>query len=140
MQRPTGADDQKPRRLYYESLLAMVRNSVGSRLFNTFYVQLSDGTTIDAFDDGKASCAAFVSGLLVMAGKLDGFHGTVDQTVAGLEKTQWGQLSSVQLQTVKPLDVLVWEAVQLEGTDYRHIGFAIGEMAGLSALRTCSGG
>lgn len=121
------ADEQKPTRLYKETLLAMAQNAVGCKLFATFYMQKPDGTKFDAFSGGDASCAAFVSGLLTMLGKIERFHGTVESTVKDLESSDWRKVNDIQ-----PADVLVWEATTVGGSTNRHIGFAFGDGQAIS--------
>lgn len=98
----------------------MAENAVGSKLFSTFYVELPSGEVIDALSGGQASCAAFVSGMLTMLGKAEGFHGTVGSTVEDLQRSGWRPATDIQ-----PADVLVWEPLEIEGETYRHIGFAL---------------
>ena len=56
-----------------ENYLAVIRNSVGSKLFNNFYVEGS-GQPKDLLDDGYNSCAYYVSSILKMFNLIKDIH------------------------------------------------------------------
>ncbi len=118
---------EKPVRLYFESYLQIVRNSVGSNLFRNFYVRTSAKGKFDAFNDGENSCAFFVSAILVIFKKLSGFHGIVDSVIKDLERSGWQKVQKPQAG-----DVLVWEAMQFDDAPKQHIGFYIGDSRAIS--------
>ena len=126
-------DPDKPKRLYFKTYLQVVRNAVGTSMFRNFYVQTADGKEMDAMSDGSNSGAFFVSAILTLFHKLVGVHGTVSSTVKDLEKSDWEVVSKDDLQAG---DVLVWEALKLEGTMYTHIGFYVGDDRAISASWT----
>ncbi len=106
--------------LRYESYLAVIKNSVETKMFRNFYAKVN-GKKRDIVREGELSCALFVSSLLTMFGLIQRIHGTVDGTVFDLEKSGWKKVPSP-----KPGDVLVWEA-RLQGKEiHKHIGFSIG--------------
>jgi hypothetical protein len=110
----------------FRSYLQVIKNSVGSHMFRNFYV-LRDGKVFDALQNGGRSCAFFVSSILVIFKKLESFHNTVYSTIRDMEKSGW-----VEVQDLKPGDVIVWEAQERESGTYSHIGFHIGEGKAIS--------
>lgn len=123
----------RPKRLYFKTYLQLLHNSVGSQMFRNFYIQLPDGTKRDALSDGSNSCAFFVSSVLTLFKKLYGPHGTVDSTVKDLEHSGWQLVDVADKQAG---DVLVWEAIEIEGAWYEHIGFYLGDDLAVSTSWT----
>ena len=111
------------------SYLAVIRNSVGTRMFRNFYAEV-DGKRRDIMRDGDLSCAFFVSSVLVLFGHLKRVHATVKSTVAELERRGWQAVRAPRAG-----DVLVWEAVRdTRGNLHTHIGFALGNGLAVSNL------
>ncbi len=121
--------DDKPLRLYDTSLVAMIQNSVGSRTFRNFYVQLKDGSVVDAMNDGSDSCAFFVSSLLVIVKKASSMHGTIESTLEDLKTNNW---QAVEPHDLQPGDVIIWEAQLFENKMQEHIGFYVGKARAVS--------
>lgn len=104
-----------------DTYLAVIKNSVGSKMFRNFYVK-SGGKKTDIMRAGLYSCAFYVSSVLALFKFIKEVHGTVDSTVKELKEHGWRKTK-----TPKPGSVLVWEAVDFGGGDiHRHIGFYIG--------------
>ena len=114
--------DSKLERQYFHTYVQLVRNSVDTKMFRNFYVYIERAGEGDALADGDNSCAFFVSAVLAMFKKIDGMHGTVQNTVNDLEKSGWQTVSRPKLG-----DVLVWEAREFTDGTYEHIGFYVGE-------------
>lgn len=110
----------------FQSYLKVVRNSVGSNMFRNFYV-LKNGELYDALHDGGRSCGFFVSAILTIFKKIDSFHNTVYSTVKHMKDFGWQEVTDL-----KPGDVIVWEAEELETGSYAHIGFYIGDGEAIS--------
>lgn len=110
----------------FKSYLQVIKNSVGSHMFRNFYV-LQDGEIFDALKDGSRSCAFFVSSVLAIFKKIGSFHNTVYSTVKDMQSSGW-----VEVQDLKPGDVIVWEAQERETGEYSHIGFHIGNGQAIS--------
>jgi hypothetical protein len=108
----------------FASFLAVVRHSVGSHTFRTFYV-LRDGEQVDALRDGELSCAFFVSSILTIFGKIGSFHTTVRSTVEDLERSGWRPVEHPD--AVQPGDVLLWSAQLIDGERHAHVGFCVGD-------------
>ena len=112
---------QQPVRLYFKSYIQMINNSVGSHLFRNFYLHTDKEGDFDALNNGKVSCAFFVSSILVIFKKLAGIHGTVKITVKDLRDSGWVEVDNPELG-----DVLVWEATLCSDGLREHIGFCLG--------------
>lgn len=107
--------------LVFETYLAVLKNSPGSKLFRNFYAKIN-GKRSDIMRDGELSCAFYVSSILVLFGFIKEVHGTIDSTVQDLKKFGWKEIK-------KPVigNVLVWEAIGFGGSSiHKHIGFFIG--------------
>lgn len=114
---------------FFETYLAVIRNSIGSRIFRNFYLEL-EGVKMDATKDGVVSCAFFVSSILNMFPRLKlikGPHLTVKSTVKDLLESGWKEISEP-----RPGAVLVWEEKESHGGRTKHIGFYIGGQAAIS--------
>lgn len=120
METKPGSGEEKPKRLYFKTYLQLIRNSIGTEMFRNFYIQMADGTEMDALSDGSNSCAFYVSSVLTLFGKHSGVHGTIKSTVTDLSHSGWRQVDEESIQAG---DVIVWDAVELEGARYEHVGF-----------------
>jgi len=100
-------------------------------MFRNFYIQTADGIEMDALSDGSNSCAFYVSSVLTLFGKHSGVHGTVKSTVADLHNSGWRKVEDMQAG-----DVIIWDAVELEGAWYEHVGFYIGDNRAVSTSWT----
>lgn len=105
-----------------DSLLAVVNNAVGAKLFRSFVARV-DGTKQDILSHGELSCAFFVSSILTMFRFLRRPRTTVRSTVAALRNTGWRRIP-----TPRPGAALVWEAQD----GHRHIGFFTGNRRAVS--------
>jgi hypothetical protein len=126
------AEINKPKvdRLIFDSYLAMIRNSVGSRNFASFYAMV-EGRRCDIMRNGQLSSAFFVSSILTLFRFIRGIHGTIDTTVADLMKSGWVEISSP-----RPGAVIVWKPLSLDQdgifAEQRHIGFLVGDNQAVS--------
>ncbi len=118
---------EKPERLYFKTYIAMLHNSVGSKMFNNFYVRTSADGEFDAMEGGSNACAFYVSSILTIFSKISGVHGTVNSLINDLQASGW-QIES------KPRagDVLVWEAADFCDGRYQHTGFYLGDERAVS--------
>ncbi len=108
---------------FFETYLAVIRNSVGSKMFRNFHMEI-DGKNIDATRNGLVSCAFFVSNVLNMFSALKLIkepHLTVSSTVKDLLESGWKEISEPRLGAV-----LIWEEKESHGGANRHIGFYVG--------------
>jgi hypothetical protein len=126
----TSRSQVDPTRLVKETYIRAIRNSIGTKMFRSFYLS-SDSKTFDATRDGELSCAFYVSSLLVIFQLIERIHGTIGATVIDLEASGW---SKVEQPT--PGSVIVWEAVQNDKDSNEHIGFYIGNNKAVSNSST----
>ncbi|MFA4995741.1 MAG: hypothetical protein WC536_01205 [Patescibacteria group bacterium] len=115
------------KRLTRKTYLKTIKNSVDCNVFKNFFIE-EDDKEIDAMQNGKLSCAFFVSGILTMFGLIESIHGTIKGTILDLEKSGW-----IRVDEPSPGDILIWEAKDC-GTNagHRHIGFYIGDNLAIS--------
>ncbi len=105
-----------------DTYLALVRNSVGSRLFrNAFFV--IGGRKRDVLRDGNLSCAMYVSSILLLLKLISATHTTVKGTMEDMVKSGWMPISRPRVGCV-----LIWETktFRASGESHRHIGFYVG--------------
>lgn len=113
-------------RFVFENYLAMINNSVGTKMFRNYYADF-DGERRDTMNDGEISCAFYVSGILTIFGVIDSTSSTVEGLAKKLEETGWQKV-----ETPEPGDVLVWEKKIFDNEEHAHTGFYIGEEKAIS--------
>lgn len=114
----------------FESYMALINGSIGSRMFRELYVRTPRGPT-DVIMDGDLACAFFVSAVLTMFRLTKGgVHTTVSETVYDLESSGWTRLSAT-----KPGAVIVWSSkIGEDNVPHRHIGFAVTKNQAISTI------
>ncbi len=125
--------DQNIEILKKESLIKIIENSVGSRLFNSLLVKYKDtGKIADVMNDGEYSCAFFVSSILYLFQTIPKTTATVKSLKELIETdSHWGKINTEEKEAG---DVVFWEKVKLEdGTESAHVGFALNENEAVSA-------
>lgn len=106
--------------LYIPTYLAMIKNSVGSHAYRTFYANV-DGKKKDIVGGGNLGCGFFVTHILYFFRLVKEPHLTVAGTVRDLEASGWMPISKPRTGCV-----LVWEAVKGKSGEHGHIGFYVG--------------
>lgn len=115
--------------LFQKTYLTTLKASLGSELFQHFYVEEKD-EVIDVLQGGTLSCAYFVSCILKRFNWIPEIHTTVKGTVAAMEKVGWIKVHQNEL---KEGDVLVWEEIEYDdGSRHGHIGFYVGQEKAIS--------
>lgn len=118
---------QKVVPLFFETYLAVIKNSVGSKLFRNFYAKV-DGKRTDIMRNGDLSCAFYVSSVLVIFKFIRRIHGTVDATVKDLKKSGWKKVNKPKIGSI-----LVWEKKDFGNSSFhKHIGFFVGNNEAIS--------
>lgn len=118
----------------YESYLKMIKNSAGSKMFRNLYLEIN-GKKIDAAQNGKYSCAFFVSNVLLIWGLISEGHASVSSTMKDMEKSGWKKISKSK---IKSGDVIVWDKERSSDDSYYylkehyHNGFYIGAKKAIS--------
>lgn len=118
-------------KLQKETYLKMIKNSIGSKLFNSIIVKFKDtGKIKDVFENGQLSCASFVSSVLFLNNYIGSPHATVESTRKDLLKSGWNKIQS---NNPKLGDVVVWEKVDFgNGQANQHIGFVLNKNQAVS--------
>jgi hypothetical protein len=114
--------------LFEKSYLAFIKNSVGSKSFQSFFVK-KQGRAYDVLGKGDLSCAFFVSGVLYLFRLIELPSFTIARTV---EKMIANGAKRVPLGKLKPGDVLVWVSRLEKSGMHNHIGFYIGGKQAIS--------
>ncbi|MDP3004294.1 MAG: hypothetical protein Q8N43_02195 [Candidatus Azambacteria bacterium] len=113
--------------ILFDTYIAVVKNSVGSKMFRNSYAKINDKKT-DILQDGMLSCAFFVSSILVLFKLIKEIHGTVDGTVRDLEQSGWQKIKKPKIGSV-----IVWEKIDFGNKNFhKHIGFYIGNNKAIS--------
>lgn len=118
----TISQKQKVAPLLRDTYFAMIKNSVGTKLFCNFYARV-DGKKIDVMKRGDLSCAFFLSSLLSILALAEATHGTVESAISDMKRSGWKLSKKLVLGSI-----IVWE----EKKRHKHIGFYIGNDKALS--------
>lgn len=120
--------------LTHKNYLNTIRKAEGTKIFQNIFVDVN-GKEIDITDNGRASCALFVSSMLMMFGLIDkksAPHATVDGTLKALQKAGW---QKTQENSLKDGDIIVWVRQKREdGKMHSHIGFYLGDNRAISNI------
>ena len=122
---------QKVIPILFDTYIAVIKNSVGSKIFRNSYAKVN-GKKKDILKNGEVSCAFFVSSILALF-PLFGLikyppHGTVDGTVRDLEQSGWKKIKKPKIGSI-----IVWEKIDFGDKDFhKHIGFYIGNNKAIS--------
>lgn len=104
-------------KLVRRNLILSLRASVGTTIFQNFYVRRkSDSKELDTMEGGELSCAFYVSSMLAIYGLIDRAHSVVETTVARMQEAGWRETK-----VPRPGAVAVWPAYQ----GHEHIGFVL---------------
>lgn len=115
-----------------KSLLAIVTNSIkggDNFLFKNLYAKNEQGEEIDILEDGKNSCAVFVSWILLALEMIKRPHATVGGVEKDLIESGWFEINEL-----RPGAVLLWESKlgQHDELLHSHIGFYVGNDEAIS--------
>ncbi|MBD3282118.1 MAG: hypothetical protein GF387_00710 [Candidatus Portnoybacteria bacterium] len=115
--------------LVYESYVQMIKNSIGTKMFRSLYIE-KDGEKNDIADNGSFSCALFVSNVLFLWDLISSGHATVESTIEDMKKNGWKEVS---VDNIKIGDVILWEEKLAEDNKkHYHNGFYIGDNQAIS--------
>jgi hypothetical protein len=121
-----GLKAKKPEILLFDTYKSMIENSVGTKMFRNLYVKISN-KKVDATDNGRLSCAFFVSSILYLSRLIKKPHGTVSSTIKDLLDSDW-----IKIKKPKVGGVIVWENIQWKDESHKHIGFCVAENEAVS--------
>ena len=113
--------DKKVVPIVFDTYLAVIKNSVGSKMFKNLYLDI-DGKKVDATQDGYLSCAFFVSSVLTISKLIKEVHATVEGTLRDMKESGW-----IEIPEPKVGSVLIWGKSNFgeQGGVHSHIGFYI---------------
>lgn len=116
--------------LFFKNYLTFIKNSVGTKLFQNFYV-LENGEEKDILAGGEISCAIFVSNILYLFPNLNlikSAHTTINSTIKDMQNCGWYEINELKIGAV-----ILWEGIVFENTGmHKHIGFYIGNGKAIS--------
>lgn len=119
--------NQKVVPIIFDSYIALIKNSLGSKLFRNFYAKV-DGKETDIMRNGELSCAFHASSILALSKLIHSVHGTVISTVKDLKENGWKEIKKPEIGSV-----LIWEIFDSASNKIqRHIGFFIGNNKAIS--------
>jgi hypothetical protein len=101
--------------------LEFARATAGSKMFRHLYFGQGK-KRVDILDNGRLSCAFFISGVLTMFGLIGAVHTTVDGTIRDLVGSGWKKIKRP-----KTGSVIFWAPRKYRnGETHGHIGFYLG--------------
>ncbi len=115
----------KPKFDLKKTYLGIIYNSCGTNIFKRVFVK-KNNKIIDVCDNGRLSCAVFVSYVLKLFDLIKTPHATVLSTIIDLENSGWYKITKPKIGSV-----LVWEEGD-SSNGHRHIGFYIGNNKAIS--------
>lgn len=95
-------------------------------MFRSVFVVM-DSEEKDVCQDGRLSCAYFISCLLKIFDLISAPHATVKSAVEDMIKNGWEEVKEPQAG-----DVLIWEKKKIRSSANEHIGFYLGEQKAVS--------
>lgn len=101
----------------------MIEGSPGTKMFQHIYASFDGAPEIDTVDGGAASCAYFVSAVLLIFRTVEKVHATVANLEADMMNSGWEVTD-----TPEAGDVIFWEDMIPVGESkpYPHVGFYVG--------------
>lgn len=107
----------------FASYLFAIKNSLGSTMFQEFYLEDEKGELFDALKGGDVSCGNFVSWILFRFQYIQQPHLTVKGIEKDLLESGWAVVKEAEAG-----DVIVWAPTRDHDPDtmHTHIGFSIG--------------
>ena len=113
------------------SYLAMIKNSVGTKMFRNLYFKIKGkGRSLDVLENGDLSCAVYVTSILYLLRLIKEPHTTVRATVEDIEKSGW-----YKIKKPKPGAIILWDFKKLPGgkrSKHRHVGFYLNPKEAIS--------
>lgn len=129
MNKASSTKKQKVILIIPETYLAVIKNSIGSKLFRNFYAKVN-GKKTDILRNGELSCAFYVSSILLLFRLIKTGHATVDSTVRDLKQSGWKNIKKPKIGSI-----IVWKKISFGNKDsHKHIGFFIGNNKAISNI------
>lgn len=116
--------------LNYKNYLSLIKNSVGSKMFQHIYV-LDNKKEKDILDSGRLSCAYYISSILKIFNLINqdnSPHAGVSGFLKNISQSGWEETEEL-----KPGNIILWDEVRYSsGEDHYHVGFYLGEDKAIS--------
>ena len=109
-----------------KSYIKSILNSPSTGLFKNLYYK-TKGKELDILENGRKSCAVFVSSILYLFKLITDVHATIESTILDLEKSGW-----TKIKTPKMGSVIIWEEKLIFNNLNKHIGFCISKNQAIS--------
>lgn len=112
-----------------KNYLSIIENSAKGEnlMFRNLWAEKNENT-IDIVENGRLSCAVFVSTVLYLFKAIGDLHATVEATVKDMLESGW-----VETKDFEPGVVLVWEKKDFGSNGvHSHIGFYTGDEEAVS--------
>lgn len=114
--------------LFFENYIASIRSSMDSKMFQKFYCSVN-GKKTEVLDNGRLSCAAFVTFVLKLFSLVSDMQITVHRAMDDMAKSGWHEVKEPRVGAV-----IVWAEKQsekdstsnIQASVHKHIGFYIG--------------
>lgn len=116
----------KPVPILFDTYLALIQNSLGTKMFRNFYAIYEDKKQ-DLTQNGDLACAFYVSFVLHNFGLTKEPHLTVNGTQKDMEESGWERIEQP-----KPGVVIIWASREFDDGPHKHIGFAISDNQAVS--------
>ena len=116
--------------LNYKNYLAVIKNSVDSKMFKHIYV-LDDNQEKDILEDGKLSCAYYVSCILKIFNLIDqetSPHAAVNGLIKNIVNSGWEETKDLKIG-----NIILWDEKKYpSGKFHSHVGFYLGDDKAIS--------
>jgi len=114
--------------LLFETYISIIKNSVGSKIFQTNVAKVG-GKTKDITERGNLSCGFFVTFILKYFDLVKKPHVTVPGTLRDMEESGWGKIKKPRVGCL-----ILWEPLRVPpGKDaHQHLGFYLGGTKAIS--------
>jgi len=106
--------------LFFDSYLSTIRNSVGTKSYQTLWAETETGKK-DIIENGRLACALFVSGVLKEFNLIKERHATVSGTLKDMQNSGW-----YPIKEPKEGCVIHWDAEDNSPENTEHLGFFVG--------------
>lgn len=114
--------------LFFENYIMFIRSSINSEIFQKFYCSVN-GKKTEVLDNGRLSCAVFVTFILKLFSLVSDIQITVHRAMDDMIKSGWHEIREPRVGAV-----IVWAEKQsekdaesdIQASVHKHIGFYIG--------------
>lgn len=109
----------------YKTYISLIKNSERTKIFRNCFVY--NKRVKDSTENGRLSCAFYVSSILYLTGLISKVHLSVKGAVRDMKRNKW-----FEIKRPKKGSVILWE--KKEG--HYHLGFYIGKNKAISNSST----